>query len=93
MVDQFVLQGWKKRPWDVNGNENTRVSSMLSLNQATWKENKELDTPHKWLRAIVETRRLSGGTIVALRVSRKGFINPLAYETQIVKRLNSLQPY
>lgn len=24
---------------------------------------------------------------------KKGFINPLAYETQIVKRLNSLQPY
>lgn len=50
---------------------------------------KELDihTAHKWLAA--ENR----GKIMPIVDSKKGFINPLAYETQIVKRLNSLQSY
>lgn len=45
-------------------------------------------TPHKWL--LAEEER--GKKLCPLWM-KKGFINPLAYETQIVKRLNSLQAY
>jgi hypothetical protein len=50
---------------------------------------KELDTHTvlKWLAA--ESR----GKICSLWMVKKGFVNPLAYETQIVKRLNSLQSH
>lgn len=41
-------------PWDLNGNESHSSGLMASLDQATWKEKNELDTPHKWLRAIDE---------------------------------------
>lgn len=51
----------------------------------------ELDTqPHKWLKGNEKREKIMP---IVDGEKKKGFINPLAYETQIVKRLNSLQPY
>jgi hypothetical protein len=49
---------------------------------------KELDIPH-----INGSQHKVDEKIMFIVDGEKGFINPLAYETQIVKRLNSLQSH